>query len=371
MSKDYYKILGVGKDASKEEIKKAYKKLAKKYHPDLNKGDTSSADKFKEINEAASVLTDEKKRSQYDNFGTTGNFGQGGMGGFDFSGFSGGQGFGFDFDLGDMFDGLFGGRRRSRRNAVIRGRDIEIALTIELEDAAKGIKKTIQVPRMETCKECSGTGARSESDIISCSRCGGSGVMKREVKTPFGIFAQSSTCSECNGEGKTIRKACNVCGGNGRVRNTRKIEITIPAGISDGSRLRISGEGEVGPHNGPSGDLYVLIEINPHKIFERKGDDIYLELPISYAQAVLGAEVDVPTLNGTVTLKIPAGTQCNTIFRMKGNGIPNINGYGIGAENVKVVVDVPTKISKKQKELLKQFDKTIKNKKSFLESILG
>ncbi len=367
MSKDYYKTLGVGKSASKADIKKAYKRLAKKYHPDLNK-ESGSADRFKEINEAASVLGDDKKRNHYDQFGSTGaNFGQGFEG---FSGFTGAQGFGFDFDLGDMFEGIFGGRKR-RKSSAVRGRDIEFEITINLEDTAFGMKKNISIPRMETCKKCSGSGAKSESDIVSCPSCNGNGVMKREVRTPFGIFSQSSTCHECNGQGKTIKKACSECGGAGRIRNTRKLEIEIPAGVHDGSRLRIRNEGEAGIHGGPQGDLYVYINVNKHDIFTRKGDDIYLELPISYAQATIGATIDVPTLKSKASLKIPAGTQCNTVFRMKDYGIPSLGGYGKGSQNVKVVVDVPEKLTKKQKELLKEFDKTVKRKKSFLESVFG
>ncbi|MBS3112594.1 molecular chaperone DnaJ [Candidatus Woesearchaeota archaeon] len=368
MGKDYYKVLGLGKDASKEEIKKAYKKLAKQYHPDLNK-ESDSDEKFKEINEAASVLGDDKKRQQYDQFGTADTNFSSGQGGFDFSGFSGGN-FGFDFDLGDMFDGLFGGKRR-RKSSSVRGSDIEFEITINLEDAAFGKKKTINIPRMETCKSCHGTGAKSDSDIINCRLCQGSGVIKSEVRTPFGIFAQSSTCHDCNGHGKTIRKACSNCGGNGRVRNTREIEIEIPGGIHDGSRLRVKNEGEAGINGGNKGDLYVYINVQKHDIFKREGDDIYLELPISYAQAVMGANVDVPTLKGVASLTIPAGTQCNTVFRMKEYGISNLEGYGKGSQNVKIVIDIPTKLNKQQKDLLKEFDKTVKNKKGFLESVFG
>lgn len=368
MSKDYYKVLGIEKNASKDEIKKAYKRLAKKYHPDLNK-ESGSDEKFKEINEAASILGDDKKRSQYDRFGTAdSNFSQGFEG---FSGFGNAQGFGgFDFDLGDMFDGLFGGRKR-KRNSAVRGRDIEFEITIELEDAAFGKTKTINIPRMETCSKCSGTGAKSDSDIVVCSLCNGIGAVKREVRTPFGIFSQSSTCPECGGQGKTIKKSCSECGGAGRIRNTRNIEVEIPAGVENGSRLRIRNEGEAGVNGGPKGDLYVYINVKEHKIFKRDGDNISIELPITYTQAVLGASVEVPTLKGKASLKIPAGTQCNTIFRMKDYGIPSLDGYGKGSENVKIVVDVPEKLSKRQKELLKDFDKTLSKDKSFFESVFG
>jgi len=368
MGKDYYQVLGVGRDASKEEIKKAYKKLAKQHHPDLNKGNSASAEKFKEISEAASVLGDDKKKAQYDRFGSDGmNHGSGGSG---FDGFSSGQGFGFDFDLGDMFEGIFGGRRQKRSRAM-QGSDLEFHLTVELEDAAFGVKKTINVQRMETCKKCGGSGAKSASDIVSCSKCGGHGVLKREVRTPFGVFAQTVSCDDCNGHGKTIKAECLECGANGRVRAVRKLEVSIPAGISSGSRLRMQNEGEAGVNGGPNGDLFILISVAKHKIFRRENNDIFLEMPISYAQAVLGDKIDVPTLKGVAELKIPAGTQCNTVFRMKEYGIPSLDGYGIGSQNVKVVVDVPKKLSTKEKSLLKQFDKTVTKKKGFLESVFG
>ncbi|MFA5141423.1 MAG: molecular chaperone DnaJ [Candidatus Woesearchaeota archaeon] len=367
MAKDYYNTLGVGKNSSKEEIKKAYKNLAKKYHPDVNK-EANATDKFKEVNEAASVLLDDKKKQQYDQFGTTdSNMGQG-FGGFE--GFE--QGFGgFEFDLGDMFGDIFGRSRKRSRSRGVRGNDLEYGLEISLEDAAFGSSVNLDLPRMETCSKCNGTGAKSSDDIVNCPACNGSGAIRRDMRTPFGTFSQTSTCSECGGEGKTIRRECPECGGNGRVRKVRKIEVKIPAGIDQGSSLRVSGEGEAGVNGGPNGDLYVTITLKKHKIFSRKGLDISMEMPITFAQAVFGASVEVPTLKGKADLKIPAGTQCNTIFKMKEHGIPSLDGYSIGSENVKVIVDVPEKLSAKQKELLKEFDKTLDKKKGFFESVFS
>ncbi|MBU3941961.1 MAG: molecular chaperone DnaJ [Nanoarchaeota archaeon] len=362
MAKDYYKILGVSENASKEEIKKAYKSLAKKYHPDLNKEDHADAEKFKEINEAASVLGDDKKRAQYDRFGnTTEGFGAG-TSGFDFSDF-GFSDFGFDFE--DIFDTFFsrGFGRHSR--GPRRGADLRYDMEITLEEAAFGAKKHITVPRMEKCKECNGSGANLSSDIAACDKCNGSGRIQQTRRTPFGIFSTTTVCPKCHGEGKIIKNPCPECEGTGRVHHDRKIEITIPKGIDNNNELRIAGGGEAGIKNGSSGDLYVVIHVKPHDIFERKENDIYCEIPVSFAQAALGSEIDVPTLKGKAKLNIPAGTQTNTIFRMKGNGIPDLHGYGTGSQNIKVIIETPTKLTKKQKELLKEFEKESKKKKGF------
>ncbi len=354
MAKDYYKTLGVEKTAKKEEIKKAYKKLAKQFHPD-NK-DTGSEDKFKEINEAAAILGDEQKRQQYDQFGTA-DFGQGfqgGMGGFDFSNFGGG---GSNFDFGDIFDMFFGGGTRRRRAGPMRGEDLLYDIEIELKDAAKGAKKEIVIPRNDTCKKCEGSGAESKSDIKTCDECNGAGFVKRTQRTAFGIFATNAPCSRCHGEGKVITDPCEVCDGSGLVEKSVKINIDIPAGVDTGTRLRITGEGEAGEKGGPHGDLYVRMNILKHEVFERRGTDIFTSVPISYTQLVFGAEIEVPTITGKAKLKIPEGTQTNTVFKMKGKGIPHIRGYGTGDELVRVVVQTPTKLSKKQKELLKNYAK--------------
>jgi len=369
MGKDYYETLGVSKDASKEEIKKAYKKLAKQYHPDINK-DPSASEKFKEINEAAAVLSDEQKRKQYDQFGSAEGFS--GFNGFDFSEMFGGRE-GFDsFDFGDIFDSFFGGggSRRGRRNGPVRGSDLRFDIEINLEDAFLGIKKNVVIPRNETCEKCDGTGAKSKSDIKTCPDCNGSGQIRRTQQTPFGMFATTGPCRTCNGQGKVVKEFCDFCDGAGRTEKNRKIEITIPAGVETGSRLRIKGEGEAGLKGGPSGDLYVVIHVKEHDIFKREEDDVLIDVHISFTQAVLGDEINVPVLpDGNAKLKIPSGTQPSTIFRMRGKGIPHVRGYGSGDQLVKVIVDVPTKLNKKQKELVQNLHEELlgkpKKKKGF------
>jgi molecular chaperone DnaJ len=362
MSDDYYETLGVEKGASKTEIKKAYKKLAKKYHPDLNKDNPKSADKFKEINEAASVLGDDKKREQYDRFGKAGSGGQG-FNGFDFSNMGG---FGFDFD--EIFDTFFGSGQRGRRGPR-RGSDLEYEMEITLEEAAEGINKTIDVPRLENCEECNGSGAESDGDIEVCGTCKGRGSVIRQQRTPFGIFQTQTTCPHCQGQGKSIKNKCKKCNGEGRVRKTSKLEVDVPAGVFNNARLRIAGAGQAGPKGGPSGDLFIRIYMKEHEIFKRVKDDIYLDAHISFAQAVLGDEIKVPILLGEAKMKIPSGTQSHTIFRLKGKGIPHLQSYGDGDQNVRVIVDVPNSISKKEKDLLKEFDKGVKKKKNLFEKI--
>lgn len=365
MTKDYYDILGVSKDASKEEIRKAYKKLAKKYHPDINK-EEGAAEKFKEINEAASVLGDDQKRSQYDRVGPEGMKGTGDFSGFDYSDFMRDS-----FDFGDIFDqffggggGFFGGGGRARHGPQ-RGSDLRFDMEISLEEAAKGMSRTILVPKLETCDRCNGLGAESEADIRACDECHGTGQVRTTRRTPFGIFQTASPCRTCGGTGKIVKDPCKKCDGEGRVRQEKKIKVRVPAGVADGMRLRISGEGEAGERGAPSGDLYVVIHVRPHEYFERDGNDLYIEVPVSFPQAALGDEIEVPTLEGKATLKIPAGTQTGTVFRMKGKGITNLHGYGKGNQNVKVYVEVPKRLTKRQKELLKEFDDSKKKKFSF------
>ena len=364
--KDYYKILGVSKNASKEDIKTAYKKLAKQYHPDLNKS-SGAAEKFKEINEAAAVLGDDQKRAQYEQYGTTGEQFSG-FEGFDSSDFmSDIGGFGFDFD--SIFENFFGGHgNRTRRKQ--RGSDLRYDLEIELEDAAFGANKTLNVPRLEECEKCHGTGAESASDIITCPDCNGKGVNTRTQRTPFGLFSTTATCRKCRGEGKYVQNECPQCDGKGVVRKTRKLEVKIPAGATDGTNLRIQGEGEAGPRGIDSGDLYIVVHVKPHKIFERHDNDIYVKVPISFATAALGGSLDVPTLKGKANLKIPAGTQSNTIFRMKGEGIPDLHSHHVGDENVEVYVSIPEKLTKKQKQLLEEFEKE-SGKKGFIKEMFG
>ncbi|MBN2458585.1 molecular chaperone DnaJ [Candidatus Woesearchaeota archaeon] len=356
--KDYYRILGVNKDASRDEIKKAYKNLAKKYHPDLNKGDNDSSEKFKEINEAAAVLGDDKKRQQYDRFGSTGE-GFSGFEGFDSSSF-GGFGFG-DMDFGDIFESFFGGGRGRRSyKQKRRGADLRYELRITLEDAAKGVKKRIVIPRYETCDRCGGSGAESPSDVIACPDCNGTGYVRRTQRTPFGMFSTTANCPKCNGDGRIIKKLCSKCRGTGRVEKERRLEVAVPAGVETGSQLRIQNEGEAGEKGAPPGDLYIYITIEEHEIFERKGDDIYIEVPISFVQAVFGDEIEVPTLSGKVKMSIPSGTQTNTVFRLKGKGIMGLRSYTAGDQMVRVVIKTPKKLSKRQKEILMEFAKETK-----------
>jgi molecular chaperone DnaJ len=373
-SKDYYKILGVDKNATKEEIKKAYKKLAKKYHPDLNKDDPNAADKFKEINEAASVLADDEKRSRYDQFGTTAEGFGSGAGGFDFEDIMGNifnQGFDFDsiFDSffgGSGLGGVFGGRRR--RRGPRPGDDLRYDMEITLEEAAEGAKKTIKIPHTVKCPECRGTGAESEDDIIECPECEGSGFVRRTQRTPFGLFSTQSACPKCRGQGTYIKAKCPECSGHGKISKTSEIEIAVPAGAETGTNLRIEGAGEAGDNGAEPGDLYIIIHAKDHKVFERDGNDIYVKVPVSFATAALGGQIEVPTLHSKATLKIPPGTQTGTVFRMREKGIPSLHGYGTGSQLVEVEVAVPKKLSKKQKDLLKQFDKTV-DKKSFLKDL--
>lgn len=361
-TKDYYKILGVPKNATKEEIKSAYKKLAKQYHPDINKS-PDSTEKFKEINEAASVLADDTKRSQYDKFGTTGNQGSS-AGGFDSRdfGFDFGNIGGFDFD--EIFERFFTGESRgSRRAERRRGNDLRYDLEIDLEDSAFGATKEITIPRQEKCDKCQGTGAESKSDIIACPDCNGTGIHKRTQRTPFGYFSTTTACRRCEGTGKSVEKECKVCDGTGIVRRTRKIEVKIPEGAEDGTNLRIRGEGE---GNGEMpGDLYIVLHQRPHKIFERRGDDLYIKVPVPFTTAALGGEIELPTLKEKAILKIPSGTKSNTLFRMKGKGIPYLHGSGVGSQNVEVVIDIPEKLSKRQREILEEFEKESRKKGLF------
>lgn len=354
MAKDYYKTLGVSKGATKEEIKKAYKHMAKKYHPDLNK-EPDATEKFKEINEAASVLADDDKRRQYDQFGDADAYKKAsGYSGFDSSDFAGYSSFDFD----DIFESFFGGSMRGRgRQGPRRGRDLLYGLEITLEEAAFGTKKDIKVPRLEKCDVCKGTGAESKSDIKQCTVCHGTGYEKKTARTPFGLFQTTSTCHKCKGRGEIIENECTECDGTGLVRKTRTINVKIPKGADNGIRLRVPGEGEAGENNADPGDLYVEIHVQEHEAFRREGDDIFVEFSIPFTVAILGGEIKVPTLEGKATLKIPPGTQTDTIFKMKGKGIDDIHGHGKGDENVKIIVSIPEKINKRQREILEEFEK--------------
>lgn len=347
MSKrDYYEVLGVSKSATKEEIKKAYRKLSKKYHPDINK-EADAAEKFKEIKEAYEVLSDDQKKAHYDQFGHTDpNQGFGGFGGADFGG-----GFGFE----DIFSSIFGGGRRRDPNAPRQGADLQYTMTLSFEEAVFGKETTIDIPREETCDTCHGSGAKPGSKVETCSHCQGAGQVSVEQNTPFGRIVNRRACHHCNGKGKIVREKCGTCHGAGRINKNKKINLKIPAGVDDGQQLRVSGQGEPGFNGGPAGDLYVVFHVRPHEFFERDGDDIYCEMPLTFAQAALGDEIEVPTLHGKVKLKIPAGTQTGTKFRLKAKGVPNVRGYGQGDQHIIVRIITPTKLSDKQKQLLREF----------------
>ncbi|MFH1510236.1 MAG: molecular chaperone DnaJ [Candidatus Woesearchaeota archaeon] len=352
--KDYYKVLGLGRNSTKEEIKKAYKNLAKKYHPDINKTDSNATEKFKEINEAAAVLADDQKRSQYDQFGSAEGFQGFDMSGFDFTDFMHGS---FDFE--DIFDSFFSrgfGFGDARAGQQEQGSHLRFDLEITLEEAAFGTTKKIIIPKTEACDACNGTGAESESGIRTCTACKGSGAQRVTQRTPFGIFSTTTVCKACGGTGQEIDEPCRTCHGEGVVKANKRLEVKIPAGVEDGSRLRIKNEGDAGGRGAHPGDLYVIIRVKPHRTFERKGNDIFVDVPITFVQAALGAEIEVPTLKSKATLKIPPGTQAGTVFRMRGDGIPNLHGFGTGSQNVRVVIHVPERLSRKQKELLKEFE---------------
>ncbi len=366
MAKDYYEILGVPRSASKADIKKAYLRLAKKYHPDLNK-EKDAAEKFKEVNEAASVLGDDKKREQYDHFGTTASGSGAGASGFDFSDFSSFSNFGFDFN--DIFDRFFshGAGNFGRHRRQSRGSDLHYDLEIDLEDAASGASKSIHIPRLERCAKCNGSGAERDSDIQKCESCNGHGVVQQTQRTAFGTFTSATVCGRCRGTGQFIKRECSLCDGEGRVEKSRTIEVKIPAGVDTGNTLRIAGQGEAGEKGAQAGDLYITVHVKHHKTFTRSGNDIEVKVQISFSAAALGGEVEVPTLEGTATLKIPEGTQSNTVFAMRGKGIPDVETGSRGSENVKVVVEVPKKLTKRQKELMREFAE--EEKKGFLGKI--
>jgi molecular chaperone DnaJ len=343
--KDYYELLGVGRNANEEEIKKAYRKLALQYHPDRNPGDKQAEEKFKEVSEAYSVLSDAQKRAQYDQFGHAA-FGEGGpfAGGFDFSAS------GFEDIFGDIF-GEFFGSGQSRRRGRGRGEDLRYNMTLKFEEAVAGVEKKIKIPRHGPCETCRGTGAKAGTAPQTCPTCRGRG----QVSFQQGFFSVSRTCSPCQGQGTIIKDPCETCRGAGRVRTMHTLSVKIPAGVDNGSRLKLRSEGETGPAGGSPGDLYVVIQVEPHPIFVRDQLDIICDVPVSFVQAALGAEIDVPTLDGKVKMKIPSGTQSGKVFRMKGKGVKDIQGYQQGDQHVRVTVETPTHLTSKQKELLKEF----------------
>ena len=352
--RDYYDVLGVDKSADATAIKKAYRKLAMKYHPDKNPGDKEAEEKFKEINEAYEVLSDETKRRNYDQFGHEGVNGQGfgGAGGF------GGQGFGgFDDIFGDMFGGGFSGGSRQRRRGPERGADIKQRVNISFEEAAFGKKVQVKINRSEECDQCHGSGAKPGTSKKTCPTCHGSGQVQSVQRTPFGNIASTRTCSTCNGEGEVIDSPCSKCHGKGSIRKTKTIEVDIPAGIDNGQMIKLGGQGELGTRGGPRGDLYIEVNVQSHPLFTRDGYDVYLEMPITFAQATLGDKIQVPTLDGKVEYEVPEGTQTGTVFRLKGKGIPKLKSNVRGDQYVKVTVEIPKKLNEKQKELVREFAK--------------
>lgn len=346
--RDYYDILGVARDATESDIKKAFRAQARKYHPDVNK-ENDAASRFKEINEAYEVLSDPRKRSTYDRFGHTANGGAAGFDGFtDLGGFA------------DIFETFFGaGGRRGSQHGPQRGSDLRYDMTITFEEAVFGVEKTIEIPVMTICERCTGSGSEPGSQPTTCPRCHGSGELRRVQQSVFGQFVNVVLCDTCNGEGQIVATPCSECRGQGRVRSTKKLVVKVPAGVDRGQQIRLSGEGEIGPKGGPPGDLYVVLEVQPHKLFKREGYDIYLNLPINIAQAALGDTVTVPTLDGEVELRIPPGTQHGKSFRLRAKGVPYLRSTDRGAMFVIADVEVPTKLSGRQRELFEELGREL------------
>ncbi len=377
--RDYYEVLGVQKGASDDEIKKAFKKQARKYHPDLHPDDKDCEEKFKELNKAYDVLSDSEKRQRYDQFGHAGvdpNYGGGGFSG----GFSGGGFGGFD-DLGDIFSSFFGGgmrtQRQSNANAPRKGQDVKVNVNLSFMEACEGKKYDIKVNCMDKCPDCNGSGSAGNSKPTTCSVCNGTGTVNVTQNTPFGQISSMKTCSKCNGKGTINTNPCHKCNGTARVRTTKTVTVDIPAGIDDGQILRIGGKGDSGLNGGPSGDLHVIISVRPHPIFERQGSDIHCEIPITYAQAVLGAEITVPTIDGNVKYNISEGTQTGTVFRLRGKGVKRLRRSDRGDQYVKVNIEVPKNLNDNQKSLLKSFadsmdgddNKNYQKRKGFFEKM--
>lgn len=374
--RDYYEVLGVAKTATQEELKKAYRKLALKYHPDRNKDNPEAEAKFKEVNEAYAVLSDDEKRSQYDQLGPEA-FEQaasgGGAGGNPFGGFGGFGGSGME----DIFDMFFGGQGRSggrSKTGPKKGADLRFDLELSFEEAAFGLEKEISLYRDEICEHCHGEGAEPGSKVETCPECGGRGYVRYTQNTMFGQMVNERPCSKCRGEGKIISKPCKECRGSGTVKKNKKVKVRIPAGVDNESRLRVAGEGEAGTKGGSPGDLYVYLYVKPHKFFERDGTTVICEVPINIVQATLGAEIKVPTLDGAVTMKVPEGTQPGKVMRLVGKGIPSLRSKTRGDQLVRIKVVVPTKLNEKQKEALRHFGEISKDninpeEKSFLNKI--
>ncbi|BDR76251.1 molecular chaperone DnaJ [Clostridium tetani] len=345
--KDFYEVLGVEKGANDAEIKKAFRKLALKYHPDKNAGNKEAEERFKEINEAYQVLSDPQKRAQYDQFGTA-DFNGGGAG---FSGFE-------DFDLGDIFESFFGGGfggfggSSRRRNGPQKGPDVQYSINLTFNEAVFGVEKEVSITKSETCETCTGTGSKPGTNSKTCPKCNGSGQIKVQRNTALGSFVSVNTCDMCGGKGTIISDPCSDCKGKGTVRKQKKIKVNIPAGVDTGNVIPIRGQGEAGVNGGPPGDLYISVRVMSDPFFKRRGDDIYIDQHISFAKASLGTELKVKTIDGEVKYDIPSGTQSGTVFRLKGKGVPHVNGRGRGDQYVNIIVDIPKSLNQKQKEAL-------------------
>ena len=365
--KDYYEVLGVDKSASQEEIKGAYRKLAKKYHPDLNPNNSEAEQNFKEVNSAYEVLSDEEKRARYDRFGPEGVNGPGGGQGF--------GGFGDIFeDIFDIFGGGFSGQSQGRRTGPQRGSDLRYNLEIEFEEAIFGIEKEIKIRRTESCSTCNGSGAKPGTHKETCTTCHGTGQVRYSQQSPFGTMIRTATCNQCGGSGEIIKEKCNTCHGSGTEVKDKKLKVKVPAGVNNDSIISIRGEGEGGLRGGPSGDLYIYISVKEDEIFIREGNNIFLNIPISFTEAALGAELDIPTLEGKEKYAIPEGTQTGSRFRMKNRGVPNLRGGGRGDLYFTVDIQVPKKLTERQREILNQLAKeqgeeVREQKKSFFEKV--
>ena len=357
--RDYYEVLGIQKGASEDEIKKAYKKLARKYHPDMNPGDKEAEEKFKEVNEANEVLSDPEKKARYDQFGFAGvdpNYGAGAGGGA--------YGGGFDFgDLGDnfgsFFGGGFGGGQRRNPNAPQRGESIRASVSVSFTEAAFGCEKSVTLERSEQCPTCKGNGCAPGTTPEICPDCHGTGTVQTRRQTPMGVFASNGPCRKCGGTGRLIHQPCPDCRGTGAVRKRKTIKVNIPAGIDHGQTISLRGQGNAGRNGGPAGDLLITVMVQPHELFRRDGVDVFCEAPITFTQAVLGAELEIPTIDGKVKYSIPEGTQTGTVFRLKGKGIPVLNGRGRGDQYVTVTIETPRNLNKEQKEALRKFSETL------------
>lgn len=372
--RDYYEVLGVQKGASDDEIKKAYRKMAKKYHPDVNPGNAEAEAKFKEANEAYEILSDSQKRARYDQFGHAGTDPNGFGGGAGFGGFGGFDDMDISDIFGSFFGGGFGGGSSRRRNGPRKGSDISESVILTFEEAAFGVKKQVKIYRVEDCDECNGVGAKNANDRQTCPVCGGTGEVRTTQRSPFGQFVNVSPCNNCGGAGTIIKNPCAKCKGKGKIKRSRTIEVNIPAGINHGETISLRGQGNAGSKGGPAGDLYITVTLRRHPIFTRNGSEVYCDVPITFVQAALGAEIEIPTIDGMMKYEIPEGTQSGTSFRIRGKGIKNLRSSVRADQIINVIVEVPKNLTSEQKQALKKFgevtnDKNYKQQKGFFEKI--